>query len=65
MAKIVRHEFVGRPELFWLMCITLIGIPIAILYLIGATVIIEENLDDPTEFLERFRSGEYKRKKLQ
>lgn len=63
MGRIVRYEFLGSPMLFWLLCITLIGIPMAILYLIGATVRIEESLDDPTEFLEKYRSGEYKRKK--
>ena len=63
MGKIVRYEFLGSPMLFWFMCITLIGIPMAILYLISATVGIEESLDDPTEFLEKYRSGEYKRKK--
>jgi len=63
MGKIVRYEFLGVPMLFWFMCITLIGIPMAILYLIGATVRIEERLDDPSEFLEKYRAGEYKRKK--
>ncbi len=64
MGKIVRYEFLGSPMLFWLMCSTLIGIPMAILYLIGATVGIEESLDDPTGFLEKYRSGESKHKKL-
>lgn len=64
MGKIVRYEFLGSPMLFWFMCITLVGIPMAVLYLIGATVGIEESLDDPTEFLEKYRSGESKLKKL-
>lgn len=64
MGKIVRYEFIGSPMLFWLMCISLVGIPRAILYLIEATVGIEESLDDPTEFLEKYRSGESKLKKL-
>ena len=63
MGKIVRYEFLGNPMLFWFMGISLIGIPMAILYLISFTVRIEESLDDPTEFLEKYRSGEYKRKK--
>ena len=64
MGKIVRYEFLGNRMLFWFMCITLIGIPMAILYLIVTTVRIEESLDDPTEFLEEYGSGKYRRKKL-
>jgi len=63
MGKIVRYEFLGIPTLFWFMCITVIGIPMAILYLISATVRVEESLEDPTQFLEKYRAGEYKRKK--
>ncbi len=56
MSKIVRHEFVGSWVLFSLLCLSLIGIPAAILYLINGTVRVEEDLDDVEEFLHRFRS---------
>ncbi|MCH8204762.1 MAG: hypothetical protein IID09_06330 [Candidatus Hydrogenedentes bacterium] len=61
MGKIVRYEFLGNPMRFWFMCITVIGIPMAILYLIEATVGIQESLDNPEEFLEKYRSGKFKR----
>ena len=60
MGKIVRYEFLGNPTRFWFLCLTVIGIPMAILYLIDATVRIEESLNDPGEFLERYRSGKIK-----
>ena len=62
MGKIVRHEFLGSRFLFILLCLTGIGIPAAVLYLIKATVTIEEELDNPTEFLEAFRAGKVVRK---
>lgn len=57
MAKIVRHEFVGSPIIFFAFCISIIGIPGAILYLIAGTVAIEEDIADPTEFLIQYRAG--------
>ncbi len=57
MAKIVRHEFLGNKLVFFLLCICGFGIPFAVLYLIDATVTVEEELDDPTGFLEEFRAG--------
>lgn len=61
MGKIVRYEFLGNPTRFWFLCLTVIGIPMAILYLIEATVRIEESLNDPGEFLDEYRSGKFKR----
>ncbi len=61
MGKIVRYEFLGNPIRFWFLCMTGVGIPMAILYLIDATVKIEESLDNPEEFLEKYRSGKFKR----
>ena len=57
MAKIVRHEFVGSPIIFFLLCLSMGGIPFAILYLIGGTVTVEEEMEDPTEFLMQYRAG--------
>ena len=56
MGKLIRHEFVGNPYLFWILFALGITIPFAIIYLITATVTIEEDLEDPTEFLEGFRA---------
>lgn len=55
MAKIVRFEFVGNWILFWFACVTIIGIPLAILYLINGTVRIEEPVSDPERLLESIR----------
>jgi hypothetical protein len=46
MAKITRYEFMGSWVFFWFTCITIIGIPIALLYLINGTIRIEEHVDD-------------------
>jgi hypothetical protein len=39
-----------------------ITLPFAIIYLICATVAIEEEIDNPTEFLEAFRAGKVGRR---
>jgi hypothetical protein len=57
MAKIVRYRFLGSYYWFWLLCVTVVGIPEAILYLMHGTIRIEEELDDPERFIEQFRAG--------
>ncbi|HTL03360.1 MAG TPA: hypothetical protein VL243_14070 [Vicinamibacterales bacterium] len=57
MSKVVRYEFMGSWMLFWLLGISIIGIPLAILYLMNGTIRIEDELDDPEQFLAEFRSG--------
>lgn len=57
MSKIVRYEFMGSWLLFWLLCITGIGIPVAILYLLNGTLCIENEIADPEEFVSAFRAG--------
>lgn len=47
MSKIVRYEFMGSWFYFWLLSITVIGIPLALLYLISGTLRIEHEMDDP------------------
>ena len=61
MGKIVRLEFIGSPVLFTLLCLSIIGIPAAILYIRAATAIVEEEVEDPTSFLEQYREGKYDR----
>ena len=55
MAKVARWEFVGKWWLFWLFSISIVGIPVAILYLVNATLRIEEEVADPEALLERLR----------
>ncbi len=53
MAKIIRHEFLGSWLLFLILCLTGIGIPVAILYLINKTVSIEEEVSDPVAYIAK------------
>jgi hypothetical protein len=57
MSRIVRNEFMGSWLLFWLLCITGIGIPIAGLYLLNGTLRIEDEMADPEQFVSAFRAG--------
>jgi hypothetical protein len=56
MSKIVRYEFMGSWLMFWLLCITIIGIPLAVLYFVNGTVRVEDELDEPELVLEKLRS---------
>jgi hypothetical protein len=56
MSKIVRYEFMGSWLLFWFLCVTGIGIPVAILYLMNGTLRIEDEITDPEEFISTFRA---------
>ena len=60
MSKIVRHEFPGNAVVFYLLCLSGIGIPAAVLYLLSGTVTVEEEIDDSTEFLKRYKAGKYR-----
>jgi hypothetical protein len=55
-SKIVHFEFMGSWLLFWAFCISGIGLPLAVLYLLNGTVRIEEEVDDAGLFLEKFRA---------
>ena len=57
MAKLVRCEFMGSPIVFWFLCVTIILIPVAIVYLVNGTVRVEHDVDDPEKFIEDFRAG--------
>ena len=60
MSKIARYEFMGSWLVFWTMCVTIIGLPVALLYLVNATVRIEHELDDPERFVAEFRAGRFR-----
>ncbi len=55
MGKITRHEFLGSRLLVVILCMTVIGIPIAVIHLIEGLVTIEEEIPDPTAFMEAYR----------
>jgi hypothetical protein len=44
-----------------LLCLTLVGIPLAILYLLSGTLRIEDEIEDPEQFVAAFRAGKIKR----
>jgi hypothetical protein len=56
MSKVIRHQFMGSWLLFWLMSVTVIGIPLAILYLIEGTVRIDTEMEDPEKFIAEYKS---------
>ncbi|NIA13337.1 MAG: hypothetical protein GWP08_04595 [Nitrospiraceae bacterium] len=56
MGRIVRYEFLGSQMLFFVLCLTGVGLPIAVLYLLRNLVLIEEKLENPSELMEQFRS---------
>lgn len=51
--RIRRRHFEGSWLIFWLMCVTGIGIPFAILYLVDSTIEIEYPIEDAEAFLEQ------------
>ena len=56
-SKIIRRQFLGNWVLFFLLCVSIIGIPVAFLYYKELTVIVEEGLEDPAAFLEAYRAA--------
>lgn len=57
MSRIVRYEFMGSWILFWMMSITVIGIPLAVLYLIDGTLRVETEVEDAEQFVAQYRSS--------
>jgi hypothetical protein len=55
MGKVIYREFLGSRALLVLLCLTGIGLPIAVIYLIEWIVTIEEEVADPTAFVEAYR----------
>jgi hypothetical protein len=56
VSKIVRREFLGNWVLFLVLCLSIVGIPVAILYYKECMVVVEEELENPSAFLEAYRS---------
>ncbi len=57
MSNIVRYEFMGSTLVFWLLFVTGVLIPVAIVYLVNGTIRIENEIDEPEEFVEQYRAG--------
>ena len=57
MNKIIRRQFLGSWVLFLVLCLSILGIPVAILYYKESMVIVEEELENPSAFLDAYRAG--------
>ena len=55
MATISRYEFMGSWLYFWFLCITGVGLPVALLYLLNGTVRVEEQVDDGERLVSALR----------
>lgn len=56
MGKIVYHQFLGSQFFVVLLCLTVVGIPMAILYAVQCTVTVIEETPNPSKFLEKWKS---------
>ena len=56
MEKLVRREFRGSWLFFWLLCITGIGLPLALLYLIEGTVEVHSECRDAEATIDHIRT---------
>ena len=56
MSKVIRNEFLGNWLLFSVLCLTVIGIPLAVLYLLSGTIRIETEMEDPETFVAGYRA---------
>ena len=61
MSKVIRNEFMGNWLLFSVLCLTVIGIPLALLYLLSGTIRIETEMQDPEQFVAAYRAGKLKK----
>ena len=56
MSKIIRHEFMGNPIIFCILCLSVIGLPFAFIYLLNGTLTIVTEVDEPEEFVKKYRT---------
>jgi hypothetical protein len=57
VSKIVHFEFLGSRGLLIVLCLTGIGIPLAIVYFLESLVAVHEELKNPSQFVENWRAG--------
>lgn len=56
MDKIVRREFTGSWLLFWVLCLTGIGLPLALLYLLNRTVEVHTEFKEAEAAMDKIRT---------
>ena len=54
--KIVRYEFHGSYIYVALAFVLIFTIPLAIIHVINSTIRIDEEMENPSEFFERYKS---------
>jgi len=59
MGRVIRYEFVGNWLVLTLLFVSVIFIPFGVVYFILATVKIEEEIENPNEFIAAFKEGKY------
>ncbi len=57
MTTIARHEFMGSWLYFWLLCISVVGLPLALLYLLNGTIRVEEQVEEGERVLSTLRAA--------
>lgn len=57
MSKVVRYEFMGSWLIFWLLFISGVGLPFALLYLVDGTLRLDTEVDDPEKYVETYRKA--------
>ncbi len=57
MATISRYEFMGNWLYFWFLCITVVGIPLAVLYLLNGTIHVQEQVEDGERIVSSLRAA--------
>ena len=55
MGKVVYHEFLGSRLYVAVLCLSVVGIPVALIYLLSCTVTIVEEIEEPSEYLEAWK----------
>ena len=55
MARVKYREFVGSTLWFWFLCLSIVGIPLGLLYLIARTVEVEVEVEDPEKLIQHIR----------
>jgi hypothetical protein len=55
MDRIKKREFVGSQLLLWIMSISIIGLPLAVVYLINGTIETEFEVEDADQFWENYK----------
>jgi hypothetical protein len=62
MGRIIRYEFVGNWLVLVLLFMSVIFIPFGVIYFILTAVKIEEEIENPNEFIAAFKEGKYRGK---